>query len=607
MTGTPIWFGPSDRPLFGMLHVPEGNTARAGVVLCSPLVREDLYVHSAYRTLAERLEQHGIAVLRFDYDGTGDSAGAQHDPARVAAWAASTRAAFDLMRSAGPPVVAAVGMRMGATLAALEATRFPLDALVLWDPCRSGRTFLREQRALHALSVGGLDLGDGSVQTPGFRYDAETAADLSALDITRTEGPMAVRVFLLTRPDRQHDAKLDARLASAGHVESGTALGQHELLTVDGRLNAGLEDTLERLVTWLSTVAAPDPAPFDTTPFDPTTTSAVVAHDAKSRPIVERTVRFGSGDLFGIVTEPAGESSPTTVVCFNTGKSRRIGPSRLWVELARQWAACGLRTLRVDLSGLGDSGTHPGQLRDIYYPFEALADVEEVAQFVSPDDPSRVVLVGLCSGAYHAVHGGLSLGAQGVCVFNPIFTTRPIPFAAISTTSSARPQLSAPARRWAARLAGHQVPRAVLGALPEGAWWIFNRLGIRRSPVDSLEQLVDAGSDVLVVVGGDESFRIRRGSARALRSLSRSDRLQFEVIDDLDHAMLGARDARRVSDIVYSHVRDRFGKPDPVDEAVGRVTMQDPDDSEEHSKSARVADVADVPNSAARVDETSRS
>ena len=91
----------------------------------------------------------------------------------------------------------------------------------------------------------------------------------------------------------------------------------------------------------------------------------------------------------------------------------------------------------------------------------------------------------------------------------------------------------------------------MLGALPEGAWWIFNRLGIRRSPVDALERLVDAGSDVLVVVGGDEALRIRRGSARTLRRLSRSDRLRFEVIDDLDHAMLGARDARRVSDIVY--------------------------------------------------------
>jgi hypothetical protein len=559
MSGQPIWFGPTERPLFGMVHVPDGNVARAGVVLCSPLGREDLYAHSTYRTLAERLEQQGIAVLRFDYDGTGDSAGAQHDPARVAAWLASIRTAVELMRAAGPPVVIAGGMRMGATMAAFEAIRSPLDGLVLWDPCRSGRAFLREQRALHALSVGGVDPGDGSVQTPGFRFDSETAADLVALDITATEGPMATRICVLTRPDRQHDAKLEARLATAGQVEQGVALGQHELLTIDGKLNAGLHETIDHLVTWLSTVASPAPAPFDPTPFDRMETTAVVGHDARSRPIVERPVRFGAAGLTGIVTQVDGASSPTTVVCFNTGKSRRIGPSRLWVELARKWAASGLRTLRVELSGLGDSGTHPGQPRDVYYPFEAPQDIEDIARFVSPDDPSRVVLVGLCSGAYHALHGGLSLGAQGVCAFNPIFTSLPIAPAAASATSTSRPQLSAPARRWAAKLAGHQVPRAVLGALPPATWWFVNRLGIRRSPVDSLERLVDAGSDVLLIAGGDEAFRIQRGAVRTLRKLTRSGRLRFEIIDDLDHAMLGADDARRVSEVVYSHVVEHFG------------------------------------------------
>ena len=35
--GTPVWFGPPDRLLFGWLHVPEGNLARAGVVICPSL------------------------------------------------------------------------------------------------------------------------------------------------------------------------------------------------------------------------------------------------------------------------------------------------------------------------------------------------------------------------------------------------------------------------------------------------------------------------------------------------------------------------------------------------------------------------------------------
>ncbi len=590
--------------MFGMLHVPDGNVARAGIVLCSPLGREDLYAHSAYRSLAEHLERHNIAVLRFDYDGTGDSAGSQDDPARLAAWSESTRAAVELMRAAGPPVVAAVGMRMGAALAVLEATRAPLDALVLWDPCPTGRAFLREQRALFALSVGGAETDDGSTQTPGFRYDPETTADLSALDITTTDGPLALRIYLLSRPDRQHDSKLEARLATAGQVEFGEALGQHELLTIDGKLNAGLEDTVQRLVTWLSTVAAPDAVSLDLTPFDRMATSAVVAHDGRSRPVIEHAVHIGPASVFGIVTEVEGESSPTTVVCFNTGKSRRIGPSRLWVELARKWADCGLRTVRIDLSGIGDSGTHPGQPRDVYYPFEGITDVQDVARFVSPHDPSRVVLVGLCSGAYHAMHGGLSLGAQGVCAFNPVFGALPIPTGLAGEVSSTRPQLSAPARRWAAKLAGGRAPRRAVSVLPESLWWIFNRLGVRRSPVETLVRLVASGSDVLVVTGSEEVDRIRRGSTGILRKLVRSTRFRLEILDPLDHALLGADDARRVGDIAYRHVRDRFA---------AHVAGAEHRDETGQADSAQLTpkllplDAVDVGNGVGRVDEASRS
>jgi dienelactone hydrolase len=561
MTGRPVWFGPTERPLFGMVHVPEGNTARAGVVLCSPLGREDLHVHSTYRALAERLAALGIAVLRFDYDGTGDSAGFQDDPARVAAWSTSTRAALDLMRATGVPVMAAVGMRMGATVAAVESTRQPLDALVLWDPCRSGRAFLREQRALHALSVGGEDPGDGSVQTPGFRYDPETATDLGSLDITRTDGPMAARIYLLTRPDQPLDAKLHARLEKAGQVDLGPATGQHELLNVDGQQVVIPEETVEHVATWLSTVAG-EAVPLDLASLDLSAASAVVGRDNRMRRIIERPVRIGAADLFGIVTEIEGETFQTTVVCLNVAKERRIGPSRLWVDLARQWAACGLRTLRVDLSGLGDSGCHPGQRSGVVYPVEALADITEVARAMSPDDPSRVVLVGLCSGAHHAVEGGVALAAQGVCAVNPVFFTRPVPLTPTVVSAPTRPSLSFSVRRWGHRMAGRRIPKAMLGALPEAAWSMINRVGVRRSPADWLKQLVDAGSDVLIVGGADESLRIRRGANRLLRGLVSSQRLRFEVIDDLEHSLLGAEDRPRVGVILSRHVSEHFGRCD---------------------------------------------
>ncbi len=50
-------------------------------MLCQPLGIESICVYYSYRLLAER----GLAVLRFDYDGTGDSTGQETDPDRVRA------------------------------------------------------------------------------------------------------------------------------------------------------------------------------------------------------------------------------------------------------------------------------------------------------------------------------------------------------------------------------------------------------------------------------------------------------------------------------------------------------------------------------------------
>ena len=226
-SGAPAWFGPPERPLFGMVHVPADGAARGGAVLCSPLGREDLAVHSAYRALAGRLAGEGLAVVRFDYDGTGNSSGSASDPDRVAAWGASIGSAVSLLRSTGVRRVALVGMRMGATLAALEAPSNDVDALVLWDPCISGRAFLRELRALHTMSVGEPPTTDGSVQTPGFRFDAPTVAAMGALDVTKGEGPLAPRLLVLCRPDRPVEGAFEARLRDAGSVDLELALGQN--------------------------------------------------------------------------------------------------------------------------------------------------------------------------------------------------------------------------------------------------------------------------------------------------------------------------------------------------------------------------------------------
>jgi len=195
MRAVPTWFGPQGRPLFGWLHVPEGGMARGAVVCCPTMGVEYASAHRAIRTLAEQLAAAGFLALRFDYEGTGDSSGDESGPGQLESWRRSAREAVALVRECGAARVAMVGIRIGGTLAAeTAASDGDVDALVLWDPCGNGRSFVREQQALMALSIGdlpseGVELDPGAVEVLGSVLSAETVADLGTLDLTKVSHP----------------------------------------------------------------------------------------------------------------------------------------------------------------------------------------------------------------------------------------------------------------------------------------------------------------------------------------------------------------------------------------------------------------------------------
>ncbi len=133
---TPILFGPEERSLFGWVHQPDDGLQRATAILCPPVAREYISAHDTYRVLADALAERGITAIRFDYDGTGDSAGGEDDPERMDAYLGSIGYAIDLAERLGTTELALVGMRMGALLAAGAAAACPrVTRLVLWDPC----------------------------------------------------------------------------------------------------------------------------------------------------------------------------------------------------------------------------------------------------------------------------------------------------------------------------------------------------------------------------------------------------------------------------------------------------------------------------------------
>lgn len=109
--------------------------------------------------------------------------------------------------------------------------------------------------------------------------------------------------------------------------------------------------------------------------------------------------------LVAIATLPAAPApTPATrpvVIALNAGVLHRIGPHRLHVRLARRLAALGFASLRLDLSGIGDSlgGAEARSFRD-----SAVLDTKAALDGLGATlGAGRFVLFGLCSGADNAL------------------------------------------------------------------------------------------------------------------------------------------------------------------------------------------------------------
>jgi len=188
----PFFFGESSRPLFGVHHPPSGAAAPVAAVVCNPFGQEALRAHRSLRELAARLAQSGLHVLRFDYHATGDSAG-ESEEARVEEWLADVSLAADEAReTSGRARVCLLGLRLGASLAALAAARrSDVAALVLWDPVVRGSDYLAELRKQHrdwmADHVQGAAAAATGDEVLGFPLPASVADGIAAVDLAALE------------------------------------------------------------------------------------------------------------------------------------------------------------------------------------------------------------------------------------------------------------------------------------------------------------------------------------------------------------------------------------------------------------------------------------
>lgn len=146
----PFFMGSADRQIFACYHTPAEPARDCGIVICYPAWQEYIRSHRACLQLAQRLARTGFPVLRFDYLGTGDSAG-ESGEVTLDQWRANLRMAIaELRERSGVSSISLIGLRLGASLAAeAAASSRDIASLVLWDPAVNGKRLLEETSAEH--------------------------------------------------------------------------------------------------------------------------------------------------------------------------------------------------------------------------------------------------------------------------------------------------------------------------------------------------------------------------------------------------------------------------------------------------------------------------
>ena len=567
----PTWFGPEDRSLFGWVHIPE-TPGGQGVVLCPSIGIEGEASQLAYRTLAIALADAGCTVLRLDYDGTGDSVGGMDDPDRLEGWIASIDIGLDYLRDAGVVSLHLVGARLGAALAARAAAgRADVVSLTLWYPWTKGSQFVRYQRALRRMYAVGEspDAASGSTEIPGFVLDPDLTIDLKALDTADRAESLPEAVLVIDAADPDTGVATRPAFGPAGCVRC-TGTGVDALFGVE-LMRATVD---ERDVAVITSYIVDRDVPEEPRAIEPYIRQHARVETPGAVPVIEYPVAFGGGGLFGMLAVPAeptdgplladstrvattGGPVPTfgSALFLNAGSLHHVGPGRQWVELSRRWAARGIRCLRMDIGGIGDSPLHglPGELSS--YPPDALHDVIEGVNYLAPEDPKEVVLLGLCAGAFHALLAAPSTEVGGVAVLNPLrlptpgvsesgsmgdlIEGAPVAKAAELAGSAELPSPSGsriPHRRFLGAMRDRGVFHPITRHMPDRAWWVLQRVKGGQNPVHSIREVVGSGAAVCIVLGPDEWPGIGRGRIHELRSVARSGILEIAFVPTLDHS-----------------------------------------------------------------------
>lgn len=142
--------------IFGVLHRPVGLSKYPGLLICHGLAGHKTGKYRIYVHLAKRLAEAGIASLRIDFRGSGDSEG-DFGEMTLETEVSDAIKALEFLRQ-DPHVDAArlglFGRSIGGTVAVMAARRYGLiKSLATWAPVFDGEQWLEKWNTLNSIEL----------------------------------------------------------------------------------------------------------------------------------------------------------------------------------------------------------------------------------------------------------------------------------------------------------------------------------------------------------------------------------------------------------------------------------------------------------------------
>ncbi len=406
-----FWLGEGDTALHGLLQYPEGDVRSMLWIICPGLGIDYMNAYRGLRHLADALAADGQAVLRFDYAGTGSSADPDREADQLPLWLGSIERIQDHARGElGFERVGLIGLRFGATLAALAARDRRVHGLALWSPVTKGSQLIRETRMLRGAAE--IDTEDDRLEAAGWVINAATQTAIDGIDLASFR-PQAQNLLVIDGADARRTRKLvDAwSVSDRGGLRYETLDETRDLL-VDAHNTRIPRETLDCLRDWARQVVGG--APVKESPRDsgsaPQARLQACLENGGERIELEETTGFTRHGLFALHCQPEHQpqEQKPLVLLLNSGSNHQVGPNRLYVTLARLLSSRGYESLRVDLPGLGETPEQPGTEENLPYMPEPMAALRQAVEDLELSS-RPLILLGLCSGAYHAFLGAIEL------------------------------------------------------------------------------------------------------------------------------------------------------------------------------------------------------